>query len=262
MKARIAHGARDAWIDLQRPIDLSIPIEFDGTGPLHFGAPRPVSRPLSVGDFSGSVATGASCNCRTISLTPHCNGTHTECVGHLTRESIAAWPIVPQSVLSATLVSVVPEQDAATRDQIITHEALHSAWPSSVTPRSSALLVRTLPNATSKRTRDYTSASPPYFTVDAIGLMIARGIEHLVVDLPSIDRTHDAGQLLCHRKFFGLAPDARSAADAMRPKATITELAYIDDTVQDGTFALQIQAPAIDGDAVPSRPLLYRYAFE
>ena len=48
----------------------------------------PFAAPFATGDFSGSVATGASCNCRTITLTPHCNGTHTECAAHLTLEPL------------------------------------------------------------------------------------------------------------------------------------------------------------------------------
>ena len=39
--------------------------------------------------------------------------------------------------------------------------------------------------------------------------------------------------------------------------ATITELAFVPDAAGDGCYLLQLQVPALDGDAVPCRPLLY-----
>ena len=46
-------------------------------------------------------------------------------------------------------------------------------------------------------------------------------------------------------------------AAATRPDATVTELAYVPDRLTDGAYLLQLQVPALGGDAVPSRPLLY-----
>jgi hypothetical protein len=37
----------------------------------------------------------------------------------------------------------------------------------------------------------------------------------------------------------------------------VTELAFIPDTLIDGAYLLELQVPALSGDAVPSRPLLY-----
>jgi hypothetical protein len=42
-----------------------------------------------------------------------------------------------------------------------------------------------------------------------------------------------------------------------RPQCTITELAYVDGAVPDGPYLLEVQIPALGGDAVPSRPLLF-----
>jgi arylformamidase len=78
-----------------------------------------------------------------------------------------------------------------------------------------------------------------------------------VVDLPSIDRAHDEGRLTAHRLFFGLPPGSVRLADATRAAATITELAFIPDALADGAYLLELQVPALAGDAVPSRPLLY-----
>ena len=89
-------------------------------------------------------------------------------------------------------------------------------------------------------------------------MLVERGIEHLVVDLPSIDRAHDEGRLTAHRIFFGLPPRLNVSCRRQRaPRATVTELAYIPDDVADGAYLLELQVPALGGDAVPSRPLLY-----
>jgi len=78
-----------------------------------------------------------------------------------------------------------------------------------------------------------------------------------VVDVPSIDRAHDEGRLTAHRLFFGLPRGAAQLAAATRADATVTELAFIPDALADGAYLLELQVPALSGDAVPSRPLLY-----
>jgi hypothetical protein len=79
-------GNGEVRVDFTNPVSLAIDLDFSQAQPHHFGAPPATSRPFAVPGFSGSVAHGASCNCQTLTLVPHCNGTHTECVGHLTRE--------------------------------------------------------------------------------------------------------------------------------------------------------------------------------
>ncbi len=51
-----------------------------------------------------------------------------------------------------------------------------------------AAVVRTLPNDDSKRTREYSGTLPPYLTLDAAQWLASAGVQHLVVDLPSVDR--------------------------------------------------------------------------
>jgi kynurenine formamidase len=287
LNARIQLGTSEVVVNLWRPISLAIELSFPGRQPRHFGAPAASAQPFAVEGFSGSVADGASCNCNVVTLIPHCNGTHTECVGHLTRGQLDAHRVVPLGLIPALLVTVEPVAAEATSestdpspqagDMLVTRRSLENAWPSwpsgtshtkpaaeptvataaalPVVPH--ALVIRTLPNGWDKRYRDYTNQSPPYLSRDAAELLVARKIRHLVVDLPSIDRTHDEGCLTAHRTFFGLAPEAREVGQAARPDATITELAYIQADVLDGPYMLELQVPALGGDAVPSRPLLY-----
>jgi kynurenine formamidase len=269
LNARLQLDGREVRVDLSRPFDLSLEIDFEGAQVRHFGAPRASSHPYSVPGFSGSVARGASCNCGSITLIPHCNGTHTECAGHLTPEPLHAHRVVPRGLLPAVLISVKPEaadqtgesSDPAPQagDSVVTRAALQMAWPElPFNPR--ALVIRTLPNEPEKRTRDYTDITPPYLTREAAQYLVERGIEHLVVDLPSIDRGHDEGRLTAHRLFFGLSPGEAALARATRSQCTVTELAYVPEDGADGPYLLQLQVPAINGDAVPSRPLLYRMA--
>ncbi|MGH8261730.1 MAG: cyclase family protein [Steroidobacteraceae bacterium] len=280
-------GVRDWEIDLDRPLSLAIETHFAHDSPSGFGAPRADARPLVVAGFTGRVATGASCNCSTLTLTPHCNGTHTECAGHLTAQPLDVIRIVPAGLVTALLITVTPERasreagSAGTRastgtsrstgasagtpgDCLITSRVLDAAWlaaagsrapPAPAPPR--ALVIRTLPNDEAKRHRDYTGGSAPYLTEDAARSLVERGIEHLVVDLPSIDRMADDGRLAAHRAFFGLPLGATDLALAARAHCTVTELAYVADSIGDGQYLLQLQVPALAGDAVPSRPLLY-----
>jgi hypothetical protein len=50
------------------------------------------------------------------------------------------------------------------------------------------------------------------------------------------------------------------AGDARRSHATVTELAHIPPQLAPAPGFLQIQAPALQGDAVPSRPLWFPLA--
>ena len=208
---------------------------------------------------------GGSCNCELITLIPHSNGTHTECAGHLTRERLDAWRIVPAGLVPALLLSVEAEAPAGEgtdpapqpTDRLITRRALERAWPAVLPFVPRAVVIRTLPNTPDKRTRDYTGQTPPYLSQEAAALLVSRGVLHLVVDVPSIDRAHDEGRLTAHRLFFGLPRGSVQLAAATRPAATSTELAFIPDTIADGAYLLELQVPALDGDAVPSRPLLY-----
>jgi arylformamidase len=260
-------GGQRYVADLRNPHDLAIALQFDAVQPRWFSAPPAHSTPLVSGRFSGEVKSGASCNCSTVTLTPHCDGTHTECAGHLTLERLEARNVVPTGFLTALLVTVTPiparETEESSRpaphadDLLITGQSLARAWPATLRFVPQALIVRTLPNSPNKRMRNYGSEPAAFLSLPAASLLVARGIEHLVLDVPSADRADDGGQLSAHREFFGLPVGKVALASVHRPQCTITELAYIDDVVPDGMYLLSLQIPALGGDAVPSRPLLY-----
>ena len=254
--------------DGDRPESLAIPMDFNGQQPNHFGVSKAHAQPLSVGDFIGDVRLGGSVNCEQIHVTPHCQGTHTECVGHISHERIAITDVLRGGFLLARLISVEPTRADASGDtlasdqhgaDLIISRALLTQALCKYPGESDALVVRTLPNRTDKRTQQYIGESPaPYLSHAAAQTLVEAGILHVVVDIPSLDRAHDEGRLSAHRAFWGMPAGCQRANKAIRPHATITEMAWIPDTLEDGWYLLDIQIPAWVNDAAPSRPLLYR----
>jgi kynurenine formamidase len=240
-------------VDFNAATSLALPLDFDAAQPQHFGAPPATSTPYRVGSFEGAVARGASCNCQRITLIPHCNGTHTESASHLTLQQRPLHEFVPAGPMDA----VLPESSAATSedslpaphaaDRLITRGALLAAWSQSRAAGPQALLLRT--------GTAWGDNAPPYLSQQLMQELVARGIEHLVTDLPSVDRLEDDGLLTAHRIFFGLPERGTNLDEARRAHCTITELAHFPRHLVDGSCALQLQIPAFSGDAVPSRPL-------
>ena len=254
--------------DLASPADLAIPLRFDGPQPSFFATEPARAAPLRAGGFTGDVRLGGSCNCGVYSLAPHCHGTHTECVAHVTAggEHVAALTPVPPSL--AVLLTVQPIQleeikladvgGRALSDHVITREMLFAAAARWLADPWTALVIRTLPNDSSKLRRVYAGPCPaPYFTADAMDWIVERGVTSLVVDLPSLDRADDGGALAAHRIYWGLPAAMHDPQLAVRGRALVTELAYVPDAVPDGLHLLELHVPAFGADAAPSRPVLY-----
>lgn len=248
--------------------DLSNAVGFGESQLECFGAPAARQDALRLGGFVGDVREGGSCNCATLTITPHCNGTHTEGVGHITGERLNVREICRDALLPALLTTVSPQRAASVTvpnrepmtqadDLLITRDVVESSIQSlklSRLPR--ALIIRTLPNDDSKRVRQYSQSPAPYFTAEAVRWIVDQGVDHLVVDLPSLDRAEDQGRLAAHRAFWNVPARATSTDPTTRVHATVTELAYIRNDVLDGLYLLNLQIAPIDGDAAPSRPVL------
>lgn len=273
MTARFEIGGRLLSADFARPLSIAIPLEFGGPQPSCFDAPPATARPFLAGPFVGDMRAGGSCNCELVTLAPHCNGTHTECVGHVTEERVAVTDCVKGGVVFALVVSIAPVAAASTEegsdpvpaegDLLITAAALQAATARHVGPDPRALVIRTLQGGADGPLQSYRAAAPPpYLSRQAAAWLVDRGIEHVVLDLPSADRTDDGGRLTAHRIFFGLPAGSRRAAEARRPQSSITELAWVPAGIADGYYLLDLQIPAFQADAAPSRPLLYPVQFE
>jgi arylformamidase len=265
---RFEADGRPFLVDFGKPACIAIPLDFTGAQPAAFGAPRAEAHPLQQGGFVGDTRAGGSCNCEVLTVAPHCNGTHTECVGHVTDARVAVHDRLPGGVQLALVVTIEPvaaehsSEDSDPRpaagDRLVTAASLEHAAARHAGPSHTALVART---ATDGPYREYAGPSPaPYLTRQAAAWLVARGIESLVLDLPSADRADDGGRLTAHRVFFGLPPGSRDASAARRPRASITELAWIGPEVADGWYLLDLQIPPFIADAAPSRPLLYPVA--
>ncbi len=264
---RFEAGGRPFLVDFSEPRSLAIALDFAGPQPSCFGAPRAEARPLRADGFVGDTRAGGSCNCEVLTLAPHCNGTHTECVGHVTDERVAVSERLPGGVQLALLVTVLPvaaadttedsEPRAAPGDLLITAASFGAALERHAGTIPAALIVRTVTGGAGPHV-DYQGPAPaPYLSRQAAAWLVEHGVETLVLDLPSADRADDGGRLTAHRLFFGLPPGSRNAGESRRPRASITELAWIGPEITDGLYLLDLQIPPFLTDAAPSRPLLF-----
>ena len=237
--------------------DLSIPLIFDGPQPNAFAVEHASAKTCEYGALVGDTRRGGSCNFERITLIPHCNGTHTECVGHITNERISVRTCLQDVLMRAVLVSV--EAESVAGDLVITRSQLEKArvQPPATAGGSDSLIVRTLPNDDSKLSRHYDENNiPPYFSADAMEYIVECGFKHLLVDLPSIDRLFDDGKLVNHRIFWNVDPGSFEVNAATRVSSTITELIYVPNEAADGEYLLNLQIAPFESDAAPSRPML------
>ncbi len=256
---------RTYQIDTEKPLDISIPLQFNGDQPNAYGVEKARSKPCEAGELVGDTRQGGSCNFEQYRFIPHCNGTHTECVGHITHERISVRDCLQDAFIPATLVSVEPEQATETdetysielteNDFLITKKSIQN-------PKAkiqSALIIRTLPNGDAKLSRAYGDEFvPPFFSNEALDFIVEAGVEHLLVDLPSIDRIFDEGKLSNHRKFWKVEAGKFELNENSRLNTTITELIYVPDKIKDGDkYLLNLQIAPFASDASPSRPLLF-----
>jgi kynurenine formamidase len=257
--------------DLSNPIDLSIPLRFNGPQPNAYGVEQAASEACEYGTLVGDTRRGGSCNFERYTFIPHCNGTHTECIGHITNERISVRDCLQDAFLSANLVSVQPVHPNQTdenytveigkTDLLITRSVLAEALhPNSLRQgfQLEALIVRTLPNEDGKLIQSYQGKNiPPYFTSEAMGYIVESGVEHLLVDLPSIDRLYDEGGLSNHRIFWNVEQGSFETDRKSRTRSTVTELIYVSNEIKDGEFLLNLQIAPFESDCAPSRPVLF-----
>lgn len=243
-------------IDLSKPIDISIPLSNTDANPIAWYIEQPEIKPVVFGDWIGKVSEGSSTNFNNILFNPHGHGTHTECLGHITREFYSINQCLREFFFMAELVSVQPEVQGEdlviTLNNILT--ALHVTLKLGV-PKA-ALIIRTLPNSAEKRTKKYSNTNPPYLEEAAAVFIRESGIKHLLIDLPSVDKEQDEGKLVAHKAFWNVKDVHHLNADA-RMDCTITEMIFVADEVPDGSYLLNLQIASFENDASPSKPLLY-----
>jgi arylformamidase len=247
MKITFPYLEKTFAADLSAPIDLSIPLRNGAENPNCFWAPMPVFSPVVAGDFVGSTAQGGVVNFFDVRINPHGNGTHTECVGHIARERYVLHECLQAHHFLAKLVSLYPRKTDE-GDRVIFRDQLAEVFEKN---EADALIIRTMPNDPSKRLVNWSGSNPPYMHHEALAFLAENGVQHLLLDLPSVDREEDGGQLLGHRAFW-------QYPDAVRAQCTITEMIFVPNDVRDGLYLLNLQTTSLDLDASPSKPVIFR----
>lgn len=232
--------------DLSLPLDISIPLRHGPGNVNAWYVDSPRIEPHREGDYSGSVREGGSTNFNDIYFNPHAHGTHTECLGHITPEGQSVNQILDKYFFYAMLITIAPEKTGG--DFVISKKQLERVFEQEA---PEALVIRTLPNTREKLSRHYSHTNPPYITEEAMQFLVGKGIQHLLVDLPSVDREKDGGKLLAHKAFWGIE-------GTLRPGCTITEFIYVPHRIGDGMYLLNLQVAPFENDASPSRPVLYK----
>jgi kynurenine formamidase len=253
LKTIITHNNSTVQIDLSKPLDISIPLTNNEQNPIAWYQSTPIIEPVKDGDWIGKVSEGkSSTNFNNIFFNPHAHGTHTECLGHITRDFYSINQYLKQFFFIAEVVSVEPTKTG--EDLVITKYAIEKALQGK-TPE--AIIIRTLPNLEFKKHLNYSNTNPPYLEESAAIFIRKKGIQHLLIDLPSVDKEHDEGKLLSHKAFWNVKNVNELNADA-RMKCTITEMIYVDYSISDGSYFLNLQIASFENDASPSKPVLYK----
>ena len=247
MKIKIKLNNKKYKVNFSKPVDISLPLKASKKNVNAWYIDAPKIEPVVDGNWIASVEKGASVNFNNIQFNPHAHGTHTECIGHITKEFHSVNKALKTYFFIAELISVVPEIQE-NGDSIITKKQLENLIDDD---NIEALIIRTLPNNKEKKSRQYSHTNPPFLAEDAAKYIKEIGIKHLLIDLPSVDKEKDEGKLLAHKAFWNF--DGKQRLDA-----TITEFVYVKNKVKDGIYLLNLQIASFENDAAPSKPILYK----
>src|SRR5882724_7507327 len=165
MQVNINCNGKIVSVDLDKPFDISIPLRAGEENVNSFYIPPVKIEPFRMGSFVGSVNEGGSCNVNNIAFNPHGNGTHTECVGHISKENFTINQCLKKFFFFSRLISITPEK--INGDQVITKDQIISAFEKLPTsnfqlptadsrfPTLYTLIIRTLPNGDDKINKQY-----------------------------------------------------------------------------------------------------------
>ena len=143
------------------------------------------------------------------------------------------------------MITVAPEKLGD--DYVISKKQLQFAIGNK---KREAIIIRTIPNTEDKKSKQYSNTNPTYLLEEAAIYLREKGVKHLLIDLPSVDKEKDNGELLSHNAFWNTKGN-------LRLDATITEFIYVPNKVKDGHYMLNLQIAPFENDASPSKPILY-----
>jgi arylformamidase len=248
MKIKFTYHETVYVTDLRKGTIIAIPLRDGMENPNCFWAPPVRFEPLKADGFVGSLEAGAPVNFFNVAFNPHGNGTHTECIGHIAKGSeYTILKCQREHHLFAKVVTLWPTT-LDNGDKCMMRSQLEEVIKAN---EADALVIRTMPNTPDKMSRQYSGTNPPYFEPAACKYLAEIELEHLLVDLPSLDREEDGGALAAHKAYWRYP-------EAPRVQATVTEMVYLPDRINDAYYLLNLQVAPFELDAAPSKPILYR----
>ena len=179
MKTTIKYRNTIFKIDLSKPLDISIPLKASDKNVTAWYVNPPEFTPVMENGFVGDVNLGGAVNFRNIFFNPHGHGTHTECVGHISKEPYTINQCMKQFTFLAKLVTVTPKN--VDGDQVIMLDQMEACWKKN---EADAIIIRTTPNGTDKLEMQYSSTNPPFIEAKAMRFLVDNGVKHLLIDTP------------------------------------------------------------------------------
>lgn len=238
----LQHGARQ--FDLSNSRSIAIPYSTGEQVNCYYAPPFQVT-PVVMGTFIGDINQGSPVNYMNAQVNPHGNGTHTECIAHISNMPVNIQGVLKNHHFIAQIISVTPDI-IENGDTVLLSKNIIPILEKDI----EAVIIRTLPNESAKTTKAYSGTNPPYLEATAALSFRESGIKHILIDLPSLDREEDGGALAAHKAFWHYP-------EAPRLDCTITELIFVPDAIADGIYLLNLQIAPFCMDATPSNPVVY-----
>ena len=259
MKIKIEHNNNLYEITPNEGVSISIPMNFnDDDNPKFYDENNPKKEFYTNNGIEYKVNDNTGCNVPLVQFNVHCSGTHTETAAHVFNDTHSIGSLSNLNFIPTILISIHPQSNVDDEyhatinsdDKIISKKILEDSL-STETQFLDCVIIRTLPNTEDKKNRNYNDVSHPFLSNDAIKFLKDKGVKHIIIDTPSIDRSDDGGQLKNHKIFF-------SDHNKTINKNTVTELAYIPNRCIDGRYFVSIGFPSFHLDAAPSNPVIYK----
>ena len=219
-------------------VSLGHPLANSGITPKAWYSPNPDLKAIQGEGFLGDRRLGGNVNSEEITLQPHSHGTHTECYGHLSKKRVTLRDVFTGYMGLATLCTI----DLPYGEPIEEEHLPNSSMP--------ALLIRT--NKRGFEGKDFSNTNPSFLSPKAMQKIVDMKVDHLMIDLPSVDPERDGGALEAHKIFWDIHEE-----ESRRPSCTITEMIRIPQSVSDGIYFMNLQTLDWRTDAVPSNPIIY-----
>ncbi len=253
MKVTVAINNQTYESNLNNPVDLSLPSRVNEGFTAWYVKPITI-QPVEGEGFVGSVRQGGAVNFCNININPHGNTTHTECVGHISKEKQDVNAVLKKFHFTSQVITVNGKKlnkDLSEwqkkGDLVIDKKAIEKV----LIPDVEAVILRTQNEYDSLFKKQYNNTNWIYLLPEVTSFLRNAGVKHLLIDQPSVDRENDGGKLLAHKAFW----DYPNSTDLVR---TITEFIAVPQKVEDGLCLLNLTFANLCNDASPSRPVLYK----